>query len=121
MPFGIQEKVSTNDTSIAITEHRLGLVYAKAADFRKAVHLLQKALVAYGAANMRPEHSCIQDAAESLNECRVKQLEKELQRGTPILGQGISQIFLRKNQSGSVAVMKVQLYYSPLIRRRTIS
>jgi len=54
----IQEKAKTTSTAtattsdesvmaVAITEHRLGLVYAKTGDWNKAIHLLQKALIVY--------------------------------------------------------------------------
>lgn len=79
----IQQKLTADQITTAITEHRLGLVYAKAGGYREAVHLLENALVAYEEARMKPGHSCILEAKEALKDFRVKQLKKELKLRTP--------------------------------------
>ena len=79
----LQEKVTSESIHVAITEHRLGLVFAKAGDFRKAVHLIEKALSGYNEAKMKADHVCIQEAEQSLKDFRLRRVERELERKTP--------------------------------------
>jgi tetratricopeptide (TPR) repeat protein len=96
----IQEKVSSDQVHMAVTEHRLGLLYAKAGDYRKAVHLLNKAIAAYVDAKMKPDHNCLQEAEQSLQEFRLKSLESEL-NDKPIRSQSLTDIF----EDGPIAAM----------------
>ena len=66
----IQKTIGSDDVSIALTKHRLGLVYAAIGECGPAVNLLEMALVTYKAANLSTGHACIVNTKECLEALR---------------------------------------------------
>jgi tetratricopeptide (TPR) repeat protein len=79
MALWLQQKDTVNKVAVAITEHRLGLVYAKKGDYKKAIHLLEKALLTYMESKMRTGHSCILEVEHSLSLLRICKLKEEME------------------------------------------
>ncbi|CAB9522263.1 expressed unknown protein [Seminavis robusta] len=75
----LQQKVTTDQVALAVTEHRLGLVYAKMGDYKKATYLIERALKAYSDAKLKTGHTCIVEAEESLSGIRINKLMEDME------------------------------------------
>jgi hypothetical protein len=61
---------------IAVTKHRLALIYGRSYDYAQAVCLLEKALSTYDRANMKHGHSCRIQAQASLEKMQRLKLQQ---------------------------------------------
>jgi len=106
-PVVIKKKIDYDEVvvSIALTEHRLGVLYGQVGDYENAVSLLQKAFNAYGQSKMKSDHTVYLQAEESLTTFRTKvvlESEKEkllLRSSQSLRGSGRAS---RKSLSGIV-------------------
>jgi tetratricopeptide (TPR) repeat protein len=97
MALWLQQKDTTNIVTVAITEHRLGLAYAKTGDYNNATHLLEKALNTYTESKMRTGHICIQEAEHSLSCLRICKLKEDMEMQSSVSEHltGINELFMQ--------------------------
>jgi tetratricopeptide (TPR) repeat protein len=101
----IQQKQSSltdaNQVAVALTEHRLGRLYAQTGDFDNAVALMEKAYNSYQQSKMKSDHAVFLQAEESLRAFQMKKLEKDLSERSAAFYSGVISSVQEEGGSGT--------------------